>query len=79
MNLEAACRSGRFFLYLIWHTSTTPQTQIKQMALTVVTMPKACPGTSLLSSAPAEITSVEMNSELAGTKFLFSLPNRAEA
>ncbi|MNI27222.1 hypothetical protein D3C73_809520 [compost metagenome] len=52
---------------------------MKQMALIVVTMPKACSGISLLSSAPAEITSVEIKSELPGTWLLFSLAKEADA
>ncbi|MNV72621.1 hypothetical protein D3C71_1657250 [compost metagenome] len=56
-----------------------PHTHIKQMALIVVTIPKACSGISLLKRAPTDITIVEMNNELPGTWFLFSLPKRGDA
>lgn len=50
-------------------------TQIKQIALMVVTMPKAWSGISLLKRAPAEMTSVDTNNPLLGTWFLFSFAN----
>ncbi len=57
----------------------TPQTQMKQIALIVVTILNACPGNSLLSKAPTETTIVETNKAFAGTWFLFNFENLFDA
>ena len=43
------------------------QTQIKQIALIVVTILKACSGISLLKSAPTDRTSADVSNALLGT------------
>lgn len=75
LNADAACSCGRVFLYLRWQMRMILHTQIKQIALMVVTMPKAWSGISLLKRAPAEMTSVDTNNPLLGTWFLFSFAN----
>lgn len=54
-------------------------TQIKQIALIVVTTLKAFSGISLLNSAPIDTTIAETISALLGTLFLFNFANEEDA
>ena len=45
---------------------------MKQMALIVVTIVKACSGRTLLSKAPIDTTMVDVNKALLGTACLFN-------